>query len=114
MCIECSGVHRQLGSHISRVRSLELDEWPPGHLAVMAAIGNRMANQVWECAGRATKPGPTSSPEEKERSVRKGRRSCHANQLTLHYLEFLEGKRDIPKFDFCRPKKTTLPWQFFS
>uniref|UniRef100_A0A183C045 PH domain-containing protein n=1 Tax=Globodera pallida TaxID=36090 RepID=A0A183C045_GLOPA len=34
ICIECSGIHRMLGSHISKVRSLELDDWPPEHLAL--------------------------------------------------------------------------------
>ncbi|PNF32214.1 Centaurin-gamma-1A [Cryptotermes secundus] len=71
MCIECSGIHRNLGSHISRVRSLDLDEWPPGHLSVMLSIGNSLANSVWECNshGRA-KPTPNSSREEKERWIR--------------------------------------------
>ncbi|GFG28896.1 hypothetical protein Cfor_04396 [Coptotermes formosanus] len=71
MCIECSGIHRNLGSHISRVRSLDLDEWPPGHLSVMLSIGNTLANSIWECnpRGRA-KPTPNSSREEKERWIR--------------------------------------------
>lgn len=57
-CIECSGVHRNLGSHISKVRSLTLDEWPPGHLAVMLSIGNSTANSVWENSTRGqVKPG---------------------------------------------------------
>ncbi|KAJ8969451.1 hypothetical protein NQ317_017100, partial [Molorchus minor] len=71
MCIECSGVHRNLGSHISRVRSMDLDDWPPGNLAVMLAIGNTLANSVWECQTQnRTKPGPSSSREEKERWIR--------------------------------------------
>merc|ERR1712029_852894 len=69
ICIECSGVHRKLGSHISRVRSLDLDEWPPGHLSVMTALGNRVANSIWEHArpSQNKKPGPNSSQEDKER-----------------------------------------------
>ncbi|CAH1997408.1 unnamed protein product [Acanthoscelides obtectus] len=71
MCIECSGIHRNLGSHISRVRSMDLDDWPPGNLAVMLAIGNSLANSVWECQTQnRTKPTPTSSREEKERWIR--------------------------------------------
>ena len=72
ICIECSGVHRQLGSHISRVRSLDLDEWPPGHLAVMTSLGNRLANAIWEAnlpRSGARKPEPNSSQEEKERYI---------------------------------------------
>eukprot|EP00095_Tigriopus_kingsejongensis_P007710 maker-scaffold142_size315517-snap-gene-2.27 protein:Tk07710 transcript:maker-scaffold142_size315517-snap-gene-2.27-mRNA-1 annotation:"centaurin gamma isoform b" len=67
ICIECSGVHRQLGSHISRVRSLELDEWPNGHIAVMTALGNRLANSVTEDRLPPNrKPGPTASQKDKE------------------------------------------------
>jgi len=69
ICIECSGVHRKLGSHISRVRSLDLDEWPPGHLAVMSALGNALANNIWENKLKGQKPDPTSTQEDKERFI---------------------------------------------
>lgn len=42
-----------------------------GHLSVMLAIGNALANSVWESQTNGkTKPTPTSSREEKERWIR--------------------------------------------
>ncbi|KAJ6647485.1 Centaurin-gamma-1A, partial [Pseudolycoriella hygida] len=73
MCIECSGIHRNLGSHISKVRSLGLDDWPPSHISVMLAIGNSLANSVWEAMssrGPIAKPTTTSTREDKERWIR--------------------------------------------
>ncbi|XP_006873744.1 PREDICTED: arf-GAP with GTPase, ANK repeat and PH domain-containing protein 3-like isoform X3 [Chrysochloris asiatica] len=71
MCIECSGIHRHLGAHLSRVRSLDLDDWPPELLAVMTALGNALANSVWEGSLEGyAKPGPEACREEKERWIR--------------------------------------------
>ncbi|XP_055372148.1 centaurin-gamma-1A [Condylostylus longicornis] len=72
MCIECSGIHRNLGSHISKVRSLDLDDWPLGHLSVMLAIGNNLANSVWEANITRNRKKPTSNSkhEEKEAWIR--------------------------------------------
>ncbi|XP_067685588.1 centaurin-gamma-1A-like isoform X5 [Haliotis asinina] len=73
ICIECSGIHRNLGTHISKVRSLDLDEWPPEVTKVMTAIGNSTVNSVWEASAGAkerTKPTQTSPRDEKERWVK--------------------------------------------
>ncbi|CAH8582813.1 unnamed protein product [Schistosoma rodhaini] len=75
VCISCSGIHRQLGTHISRIRSLHLDEWSTESVSVMSAIGNTLANSVWEAAapvnaGNLRKPDPSSSREEKEVWIR--------------------------------------------
>lgn len=96
MCIECSGIHRNLGSHISKVRSLDLDDWPPGHLSVMLAIGNSLANSVWEAnvpRGRM-KPTAASPHEEKEAWIRSKYEAkdflapCnHTNNLGQHLVE---------------------------
>eukprot|EP01127_Copromyxa_protea_P015852 TRINITY_DN4626_c0_g1_i1.p1 TRINITY_DN4626_c0_g1~~TRINITY_DN4626_c0_g1_i1.p1 ORF type:complete len:277 (-),score=28.86 TRINITY_DN4626_c0_g1_i1:58-888(-) len=52
LCINCAGVHRELGTHISNVMCLELDVWDNEHLIEhIMKIGNKVANQNWLAHG---------------------------------------------------------------
>uniref|UniRef100_A0A8C2DD97 Arf-GAP with GTPase, ANK repeat and PH domain-containing protein 1-like n=1 Tax=Cyprinus carpio TaxID=7962 RepID=A0A8C2DD97_CYPCA len=71
ICIECSGIHRNLGTHLSRVRSLDLDDWPSELTKVLTAIGNHMANSIWEtCTQGRQKLTPEATREQRESWIR--------------------------------------------
>ncbi|XP_053338492.1 arf-GAP with coiled-coil, ANK repeat and PH domain-containing protein 3 isoform X1 [Clarias gariepinus] len=73
LCIECSGIHRSLGVHCSKVRSLTLDSWEPELLKLMCELGNSVINHIYEgtCEEQGMKkPGANSPRQEKEAWIR--------------------------------------------
>ncbi|CRK99282.1 CLUMA_CG012555, isoform A [Clunio marinus] len=48
LCIRCAGIHRNLGVHISRVKSVNLDTWAPEQVVSLQQMGNSRARAVYE------------------------------------------------------------------
>ncbi|KAF1981952.1 ArfGap-domain-containing protein [Aulographum hederae CBS 113979] len=67
VCIRCSGIHRGMGTHISRVKSVDLDSWTDEQLNSMLKWGNARANKYWEAK---LAPGHVPSEAKIENFIR--------------------------------------------
>ncbi|XP_012068644.1 probable ADP-ribosylation factor GTPase-activating protein AGD11 isoform X2 [Jatropha curcas] len=74
ICIKCSGVHRSLGVHISKVLSIKLDEWTDDQVASFIELGgNNVAIKKYEAClpDDYRKPKPDATIEERTDFIRK-------------------------------------------
>lgn len=68
LCIDCAGVHRKLGAHLSKVRSLKLDKWSRNLIDLLLNIGNSRANFLW--MGHEAESREGMNPKEREDMIR--------------------------------------------
>ncbi|XP_059419519.1 arf-GAP with SH3 domain, ANK repeat and PH domain-containing protein 1-like isoform X2 [Carassius carassius] len=66
-CIECSGIHREMGVHISRIQSMELDKLGSSELLLAKNVGNSSFNEILEGNLPSPSPKPTPSSDMTER-----------------------------------------------
>ncbi|KAI8049803.1 uncharacterized protein B0P05DRAFT_563448 [Gilbertella persicaria] len=105
ICIECSGIHRSLGTHISKVRSLTLDSasFTADIIQLLLQIGNAKSNEIWEAtlAEHGTKPVPTDTREAKLKYIQsKYMDKALVKQLDMNPMDLLYTaieQDDIPK-----------------
>ncbi|KAF4122822.1 stromal membrane-associated protein [Geosmithia morbida] len=67
ICIRCSGIHRGMGTHISRVKSVDLDSWTDQQMQSVLSWGNARANKFWEAK---LSPGHVPSDSKIENFIR--------------------------------------------
>ncbi|KAF3214531.1 hypothetical protein TWF679_004898 [Orbilia oligospora] len=47
LCLRCAAIHRKLGTHISKVKSISLDTWTNDQVDLMKRTGNVTSNATW-------------------------------------------------------------------
>ncbi|XP_052122885.1 arfGAP with SH3 domain, ANK repeat and PH domain-containing protein isoform X3 [Frankliniella occidentalis] len=70
VCIECSGIHREMGVHISRIQSLTLDNVGTSQLLLARHMTNNAFNDIMEASLHCPKLSPNSTMEERYEYIR--------------------------------------------
>lgn len=95
ICTRCSGVHRSMGVHISKVKHLKLDRWENSQVERMKEVGNTNAKHKYEqrvpiCYRRPNENSPQVLIEQWIRAKYQREEFCHPERQT-YTSGFMQG-----------------------
>ncbi|XP_053563008.1 arf-GAP with SH3 domain, ANK repeat and PH domain-containing protein 3 [Bombina bombina] len=110
ICIECSGIHRDLGVRHSRVQSLTLDMLSPSELLVAFAIGNTKLNEVLEAVLPIPNPKPTPSSDMIARKDYICSKYVERSFVVRDHYDAVQGVRDAIQNQNMKALLQSVAW----
>jgi GTPase-activating protein that regulates ARFs (ADP-ribosylation factors), involved in ARF-mediated vesicular transport len=110
-CLECSGAHRRLGTHLSFVRSIDLDTLKEHEVEALESGGNQIVNSIFEghLLDGSEKLDPSSCQKARETFIRnkyEKKKYLDIKTLAQFRLTMMHGD--------CNPHELTSPLSFTS
>ncbi|KAF8635760.1 hypothetical protein AX15_000368 [Amanita polypyramis BW_CC] len=66
VCVNCASIHRKMGTHISKIKSITLDSWTKEQVESMKAMGNLKSNAVYNSNETRHPPPPALADPEND------------------------------------------------
>ncbi|SPO24567.1 related to AGE2 - ADP-ribosylation factor and GTPase activating protein effector [Ustilago trichophora] len=86
ICVQCAGVHRKMGVHISKVKSITLDTWTREQVDRMKEVGNIKSNKKYNPDEMRNRPPTNMEESERDSELEKYIRRKY------EFRRFMEGR----------------------
>ncbi|OAA64800.1 Arf GTPase activating protein [Cordyceps fumosorosea ARSEF 2679] len=80
LCMRCAAIHRKLGTHISKVKSLSMDSWSNEQVDNMRKVGNLASNRIYNASNK--KPPVTIDVDEADSAMERFIRQKYTHDTT--------------------------------
>lgn len=87
LCVHCAGIHRKIGTHVTKVKSLTLDEWTKEQVERMRELGNIKSNEYFN---------PDEMRNRPPANVENGERDSELERFVRNKYEYRKFMNRLP------------------
>ena len=92
-CLECSGAHRRLGTHVTFVRSIDLDTWKEREVQALEFAGNQVVNTIFEARMDGYRKVDSETDQDERLSFI---RDKYEQKLFFDHFKYLQYMKNLP------------------
>lgn len=112
LCMRCAAIHRKLGTHISKVKSLSMDSWSNEQVDNMRKVGNATSNKIYNPQNK--KPPVPIDVDEADSAMERFIRQKYMNNSVASARRHNTGSTESDETPPPLPPKTSSRFGFRS